>query len=57
MYVLLSAPTHSQEVWRIRHNEELYEMYKDMRLSTYIQIKKPQVGRSCYKDGRQLHPK
>ena len=39
MYVLLSAPIHSQRVWRIRHNEELYEMYLDIRLSTYVQIK------------------
>jgi hypothetical protein len=31
---------HSQGVWRIRYNEELYDMYQDMSLSTYIQIKR-----------------
>jgi hypothetical protein len=25
-------------VWRIRYNEELYEMYKAIPLSAYIQI-------------------
>jgi len=39
MYVLLSIPIRSQGVWRIRHHEELYEMYTDIRLSTYIQMK------------------
>jgi hypothetical protein len=37
--VLLSAPLLSQGVWRIRHNEELYEMCKDVHISTYIQMK------------------
>jgi hypothetical protein len=34
------GPTHSQEVWKIRYNDDLYDMYKDVSLSTYIQIKR-----------------
>jgi hypothetical protein len=27
-------------VWRIRYNDELYKMYKDMALSPYIHLKR-----------------
>jgi hypothetical protein len=34
------GPTHSQGMWRIRYNEELYDMYNDIPLSTYIWIER-----------------
>jgi hypothetical protein len=29
------GPTQSKGVWRIRHNDEIHKMYKDVALSTY----------------------
>jgi hypothetical protein len=31
-------------MWRIRHNDEIYKMYKDVALSTYICIKRLWAG-------------
>jgi hypothetical protein len=32
--------TQSKVVWRIRYNDEIYKMYKDVALSTYICLKR-----------------
>jgi hypothetical protein len=33
------GPTQSKRVWRIRYNDEIYNIYKDVALSTYICLK------------------
>jgi hypothetical protein len=35
----ISGPTQSKGVWRIGYNDEIYKMYKDVALSTYIHLK------------------
>jgi hypothetical protein len=34
------GPTQSKVVWRIRYNDEIYKMYKDMALSIYTCLKR-----------------
>jgi hypothetical protein len=34
------GPTQSKGVWRIRYNDEIYKMYKDVPLSTYTGLKR-----------------
>jgi hypothetical protein len=34
------GPTQSKGVWRIRYNDEIHKMYKDVALSTYIRLKR-----------------
>jgi hypothetical protein len=34
------GPTQPKVVWRIRYNDEIYKMYKDVALSTYIRFKR-----------------
>jgi hypothetical protein len=34
------GPTQSKGVWRIRYNDEIYKMYKDVALSTFIRLKR-----------------
>jgi hypothetical protein len=62
--------TQSKRVWRIRHNDEIYKMYKDVALSTYIRLKRlmwtghivrteqhrnpKRVLRSCFGGGRTV---
>jgi hypothetical protein len=36
----ISGLNQSKGVWRIRYNDEIYKMYKDVALSTYINLKK-----------------
>jgi hypothetical protein len=48
----LFGPSQSKGVWRIRYNDEIYKMYKDVALSTYIRLKRP-----CCKNGKTSYPK
>jgi hypothetical protein len=34
------APSQSKGVWSTRYNDEIYKMYEDVPLSTYIRLKK-----------------
>jgi hypothetical protein len=36
----ISGPIQSKAMWRIRYNDEIYKMYKDVALSTYIHSKR-----------------
>jgi hypothetical protein len=36
----ISGPTQSKGVRRIRYNDEIYKMYKDVALSTYIRLQR-----------------
>jgi hypothetical protein len=38
------GPTQSKGVWRIRYNDEIYKMYKDVALSTIHAFKDINVG-------------
>lgn len=51
------GPTNKQGVWRIRQSEQLYQIYKDIPLSTYIQIKRLKCAGDVNKDGEPMHSK
>jgi hypothetical protein len=51
------APTNKQGVWKIGQSEQLYQMYKDVPLSTYIQIKRLKWAGHVNKDGEPKHSK
>jgi hypothetical protein len=67
---LLTGPTQSKGMWRIRYNNEIYKMYKDVALSTYTRLKRlmwaghvvrmeqhripKKVLGSCFGDGRPV---
>jgi hypothetical protein len=34
------GPTQSKGVWRVRYNDEICKMYKDVSVSTYILLKR-----------------
>jgi hypothetical protein len=36
----ISGLNQSKEVWRIRYNDEIYKIYKDVALSTYTRLKR-----------------
>jgi len=51
------GPTKKQGVWRIRQSEQLYQMYKDIPLATYIRIKRLKWAGHVNRDGEPMHSK
>jgi len=51
------GPTNKQGVWRIRQSEQLYQMYKDISLATYIRIRRLKWAGHVNKDGKPMHSK
>jgi hypothetical protein len=51
------GPTNKQGVWRIRQSEQLYQMYKDKPLATYIRIKRLKQAGHVNKDREPMHSK
>jgi hypothetical protein len=51
------GPTNKQGVWRIIQSEQLYQMYKDIPLATYIRIKRLKQAGQVNKDREPMHSK